>query len=152
MAGQGESEVPIWIVSGLVIVAIVGYMLYGTISIINARHQAKHIRSLEAQVASAPLVAKDDVSALPAVFKSAGKAGPESVYYRLADGAEQPKSDVDALNAKDKKAVMGYIVRQQGKLIKQQCYQVNSTDGSWNAGWCSYEVLKDYSKKKGLTG
>ncbi len=148
---KGESELPIWIaiIAGG---AIVGSLLvYGVTAIIDGRAKDRKIDALQAQLRQAGLTSQDTTEHLPKVFTKA-KAYPASLAYVTPDGAQQLKSDVDALPADTRKLVLKYVKDGGGKLVKTTCYQVDSKDGSWNAGYCTYDTVKDWGKTAGPVG
>jgi type II secretory pathway pseudopilin PulG len=143
--------------AGIIILSVIGVVVVATLaaiginSFLDARNQQAKIDRLEARLAAAPLKVKDKMTDLPSVFKDATKY-PSQLYYVVPSGAKQPKSDVDALTKTERAVFMAYIVSQDGWLAKDTCAQINSSDGSWTAGYCTSEVIKKFGKDKGPVG
>lgn len=148
---KGESEVPIWIAGGILVAIIGVFIVFGAKAMIDGRSKDRKIDALQAQLQAAGLTPGDTPDALPKVFTKA-KAYPASLSYVTADGATQLKSDVDALPVGTRNQVLKYVKDGGGRLVKTTCHQVNSKDGSWNAGYCTYETVQDWGKTAGPVG
>lgn len=82
------------------------------------------------------------------VFKRA-TTQPAFLVFVASDGQELAKADYDVYPPEEKAAVLRYLRDNGGRLERRQCAQINSKDGSWNAGYCTFETVKTYGKKGG---
>lgn len=108
--------------------------------------KSKQIKKLTAQLDSTTFTKASLPEDVSKVFKNA-KKGQRQVYYQDSMGQQITKQQYDMATNTEKKAFKAYLNKTGGKLMSTQCFQIDSKEDDWAAGYCIYNTLETYGKE-----